>query len=72
MVSDQDSLRFVVPESLDGERLDRALAGWVDEVSRGRIVSWIKVGAVRVEARRGETIKGSKRGLKPSLKLRTG
>lgn len=72
MVNETDVLRFEVPAELDGERLDRALAGWVDTVSRGRVTSWIKAGAVRVEARRGEKIKGAHRGLKPSLKLKTG
>ena len=72
MVSDQEPLRFEVPDTLDGVRLDRALAGWVDEVSRGRVTSWIKSGAVQVEAHRGEKIKGAHRGVKPSLKLRTG
>lgn len=72
MVNEREPIRFEVPEALNGERLDRVLAGWVDEVSRGRVVSWIKAGAVKVEAKRGERIKGAHRGLKPSLKLRTG
>jgi len=77
VVSDHDplastELRFEVPDELEGERLDKVLAGWVDTVSRGRVSSWIKAGAVRVEARRGEKIKGAHRGIKPSLKLRAG
>jgi 23S rRNA pseudouridine1911/1915/1917 synthase len=42
----------VVPESLDGVRLDRALAQLVPELSRARVKRAIELGAVRVNGRR--------------------
>lgn len=42
----------VVPESLDGVRLDKALAQLVPELSRARVKRAIDLGAVRVNGRR--------------------
>lgn len=42
----------VVPESLDGARLDKALAQLVPELSRARVKRAIELGAVRVNGRR--------------------
>jgi len=42
----------VVPESLDGARLDKALAELVPELSRARVKRAIELGAVRVNGRR--------------------
>lgn len=65
-------LRFSISEELEGERLDRALALLIEEVSRARLAQWIKDGCVRVEAGNGAYIKGASKGLKPSLKLKEG
>jgi 23S rRNA pseudouridine1911/1915/1917 synthase len=40
--------RFGVDAAAGGERLDRALARWMPEVSRSRLKQWIEAGAVRV------------------------
>jgi 23S rRNA pseudouridine1911/1915/1917 synthase len=42
----------VVPESLDGARLDKALAQLLPELSRARVKRAIELGAVRVNGRR--------------------
>jgi 23S rRNA pseudouridine1911/1915/1917 synthase len=44
--------RFTVPESLDGERLDKALANLVPGLSRSRAKDLTAEGAVRVDGRR--------------------
>ena len=44
--------RFQVPESLDGERLDKALANLVPGLSRARAKDLTAEGAVRVDGRR--------------------
>src|SRR5579884_307067 len=46
------SRELVVPASLDGVRLDKALAQLVPELSRARIKRAIELGAVRVNGRR--------------------
>lgn len=43
---------YVVPEELDGERLDRAASKLADNLSRARLKRAIDVGAVRVNGRR--------------------
>jgi 23S rRNA pseudouridine1911/1915/1917 synthase len=43
---------LVVPDSLDGARLDRALAQLLPELSRARVKRAIELGAVRVNGRR--------------------
>jgi 23S rRNA pseudouridine1911/1915/1917 synthase len=40
-----------VPPALEGERLDKALATLLPQVSRSRIQQWIEAGAVRVDGR---------------------
>jgi len=45
-------LRFTVPESLDGERLDKALASLVPGLSRARAKDLTAEGVVRVDGRR--------------------
>lgn len=45
-------LRFTVPESLDGERLDKALANLVPGLSRARAKDLTAEGVVRVDGRR--------------------
>jgi 23S rRNA pseudouridine1911/1915/1917 synthase len=45
-------LRFTVPESLDGERLDKALANLVPGLSRARAKDLTAEGQVRVDGRR--------------------
>jgi 23S rRNA pseudouridine1911/1915/1917 synthase len=50
---------LVVPESLDGARLDKAIAQLLPELSRARAMRAISLGAVRVNGRRlkkGETV----------------
>jgi 23S rRNA pseudouridine1911/1915/1917 synthase len=47
-----DLRELVVPESLDGARLDKALAQLVPELSRARVKRAIELGAVRVNGRR--------------------
>ncbi len=42
-----------VPREASGERLDKALAGLMPEVSRSRLQRWIEAGAVRVNGRAG-------------------
>jgi 23S rRNA pseudouridine1911/1915/1917 synthase len=42
------SRRFSVNEALAGERLDKALAAWMPEISRTRLKQWIECGAVRL------------------------
>jgi 23S rRNA pseudouridine1911/1915/1917 synthase len=42
----------VVPDSLDGERLDKAIARLMPELSRARVKRAIELGAVRVNGRR--------------------
>lgn len=69
---DAEELSFEVTEALHGERIDRVLAGCYDEVSRGRVVEWIKAGHVRVLPRGTEKIKGASKGIKPSLKVYEG
>ncbi len=69
MTSSEDLLRFEVPEHLEGERLDFILASYIDEVSRGRVTTWIKQGCVQVKPKGNEKIKGAHKGIKPSLKL---
>lgn len=70
--SEISPLYFEVPSHLEGERLDRILSGCIDEVSRGRVASWIKMGYVTVTPRGHEKIKGAHKGVKPSLKLLAG
>src|SRR5580692_9909109 len=51
----------VVPESLAGSRLDKAIAHLVPELSRARVKRAIELGAVRVNGRRmpkGGTLAG--------------
>ena len=48
----QDLRELVVPEALDGARLDKALAQLVPELSRARVKRAIELGAVRVNGRR--------------------
>jgi 23S rRNA pseudouridine1911/1915/1917 synthase len=48
----QDLREVVVPEALDGARLDKALAQLVPELSRARVKRAIELGAVRVSGRR--------------------
>ena len=50
--SEQDVRELVVPESLDGARLDKAIAQLVPELSRARVKRAIELGAVRVNGRR--------------------
>ena len=47
-----DLRELVVPESLHGARLDKALAQLVPELSRARVKRAIELGAVRVNGRR--------------------
>jgi 23S rRNA pseudouridine1911/1915/1917 synthase len=47
-----DVRQLVVPESLDGARLDKALAQLLPELSRARVKRAIELGAVRVNGRR--------------------
>jgi 23S rRNA pseudouridine1911/1915/1917 synthase len=47
-----DLRQLVVPESLDGVRLDKALAQLLPELSRARVKRAIELGAVRVNGRR--------------------
>jgi 23S rRNA pseudouridine1911/1915/1917 synthase len=47
-----DVRQLVVPESLDGARLDKALAHLLPELSRARVKRAIELGAVRVNGRR--------------------
>jgi 23S rRNA pseudouridine1911/1915/1917 synthase len=47
-----DVRHLVVPESLDGARLDKALTQLLPELSRARIKRAIELGAVRVNGRR--------------------
>jgi 23S rRNA pseudouridine1911/1915/1917 synthase len=47
-----DVRQLVVPESLDGARLDKALTQLVPELSRARVKRAIELGAVRVNGRR--------------------
>jgi 23S rRNA pseudouridine1911/1915/1917 synthase len=44
--------RFTVPDTLDGERLDKALASLVPGLSRSRAKELTEAGAVRVDGRR--------------------
>jgi 23S rRNA pseudouridine1911/1915/1917 synthase len=48
----QDVRELVVPESLDGARLDKAITQLVPELSRARVKRAIELGAVRVNGRR--------------------
>ena len=48
----QDMRDVLVPEGLDGARLDKALAQLVPELSRARVKRAIELGAVRVNGRR--------------------
>jgi 23S rRNA pseudouridine1911/1915/1917 synthase len=48
----QAAREVVVPEALDGVRLDKALAQLVPELSRARVKRAIELGAVRVNGRR--------------------
>jgi 23S rRNA pseudouridine1911/1915/1917 synthase len=50
--SEKDVRELVVPESLDGARLDKALAQLVPQLSRARVKRAIELGAVRVNGRR--------------------
>ena len=65
MIQDQqnDPVQLEVPAHLNGERIDRILAGMIDEVSRGRVASWIKKGCVTVQPRGNEKIKGAHKGI---------
>jgi 23S rRNA pseudouridine1911/1915/1917 synthase len=47
-----DVRQLVVPESLDGARLDKALAQLLPELSRARVKRAIELGVVRVNGRR--------------------
>ena len=47
-----DARELVVPASLDGARLDKAIAELVPELSRARVKRAIELGAVRVNGRR--------------------
>jgi 23S rRNA pseudouridine1911/1915/1917 synthase len=47
-----DVRELVVPESLDGARLDKAVAQLLPDVSRARVKRAIELGAVRVNGRR--------------------
>lgn len=67
-----NTLHFEVPIHLEGERIDRVLSAHIDEVSRGRITSWIKMGFVKVLPKGQEKIKGAHKGIKPSLKVLSG
>jgi 23S rRNA pseudouridine1911/1915/1917 synthase len=49
---EQDVRELVVPESLDGARLDKAIAQLLPELSRARVKRAIELGAVRVNGRR--------------------
>ena len=51
-VSAHDVRELVVPESLDGSRVDKAVAHLLPELSRARIKRAIDLGAVRVNGRR--------------------
>lgn len=51
-VPKHDRREVVVPESLDGVRLDKAVAELVPELSRSRVKRAIELGAVRVNGRR--------------------
>ncbi len=51
-VSANDVREVAVPESLEGARLDKALAQLVPELSRARVKRAIELGAVRVNGRR--------------------
>jgi len=66
-----EELCFRVPDDLDGERLDKALALLVDSVSRARLAQWVRDGRVTLEARAGERLKGGG-ALKPSFRLLAG
>jgi 23S rRNA pseudouridine1911/1915/1917 synthase len=48
----QDVRELVVPDSLDGARLDKAITQLVPELSRARVKRAIELGAVRVNGRR--------------------
>ena len=50
--STRDLRELVVPEALDGVRLDKALAELIPELSRARVKRAIELGAVRVNGRR--------------------
>lgn len=43
---------YTVPDNLDGERLDKAIAALADGISRAKVKRAIEVGAVRVNGRR--------------------
>lgn len=58
---------LVVPESLDGARLDKALAQLLPELSRARVKRAIELGAVRVNGRR--VPKGGSVGTGDSLRI---
>jgi len=47
-----DVREFVIPKSLDGSRLDRAIAELVPDLSRARVKRAIELGVVRVNGRR--------------------
>ncbi len=49
---EQSARELIVPESLDGARLDKAVAQLLPELSRARVKRAIELGAVRVNGRR--------------------
>lgn len=51
-LAEDGSRELIVPESLDGERLDKAIACLLPQLSRARIKRAIEMGAVRVNSRR--------------------
>lgn len=80
-----EPFEVIVDDALADERLDRALARLIEEVSRGRVLQWIKGGYVNVSSLHGTHIKGVPQGgakpatdqapavaCKPSIKLKTG
>lgn len=49
-----ESIRFLVPEELDGLRADKGISGYLDDLSRSRIHSIIKEGRVFINGKKAD------------------
>jgi len=65
-IDDEDFIALEIPLEVNGERLDKVLAGYLPDYSRNRLKAWVEAGAVTVDGmvtksryllRGGESIK---------------
>lgn len=50
-IDEEDFIALEIPHEVNGERLDKILAGYLPDYSRNRLKSWVEAGAVTVDGK---------------------